>query len=155
MKKLLIILSLFLLVGCSSKVENPILPKNSLDEINEIAHGNIRKPGVMGITQEGFYIIESKEGNIAEYDFVLKDIGYTIRFSDTIVKKDISGIYIDGKPAFDEDIVNNTKAEGEGYFIARWFTTDGQYCFIAPDTIHPDLFTALLDEVSQLTGVSN
>ena len=129
MKKLLIILSLFLLVGCSSNtVENPMLPKNSLDEINEITHGSIHKPGVMGITQEGFYIIESKEGNIAEYDFVLNDIGYTIRFSDTIVKKDISGIYIDGKPAFDEDIVNNTRTEGEGYYIARWFTVDGQYC---------------------------
>ena len=155
MKKLLIILSLFLLVGCSSQVKNPMVAKNSLDEINEITHGNIHKPGVMGITQEGFYIVESKEGNIAEYDFVLNDIGYTIRFSDTIVKKDISGIYIDGKPAFDEDIVNNTKTQGEGNFIARWFTVDGQYCLIAPDTIHPDLFDALLEEVSQLTISNN
>ena len=152
MKKLLVLLCLLLLVGCSkgANVENPMIAKESLDEVNEITHGHLRKPPVMGVTQEGFYVIETKEGNIGEYDFVLNDIGYTVRFSDTIVKEDISGIWVDGKVAFGDDI-SQTRAKGADLLLARWFTVDGQYVLEAPDTISEDTFENIVSELSSLT----
>lgn len=153
MKKLLLVLCIFLLVGCSNKnanVQNPMTSRKSLEEVNEITHGHIPSPAVMGVTQEGFYTIETKEGIIGEYDFVLNDMGYTIRFSDTITKADISGVYINGKPAFAEDY-NDVRASGEGYKLARWFTVDGQYVFMAPDTVSDELFDSMLNELSSLS----
>ena len=157
MKKLLVLLCLLLLAGCSkgANVENPMIAKESLDEVNEITHGHLRQPPVMGVTQEGFYVIETKEGNIGEYDFVLNDIGYTVRFSDTIVKEDISGVWIDGKPAFSDDIVMDVSTKGAGYRLFRWFTTDGQYCLIAPDTINEELFTAVCSEMQLVSVAAN
>ena len=157
MKKTLLILCLLLLVGCSNQANgmaNPMTSRDSLEEVNEITHGNITRPGVMGITQEGFYTIETKEGIIGEYDFVLNDVGYTIRFSDTIVNNDISGVYIDGNPAFSDDL-SVTQAEGADLKLARWFNTDGQYVFMAPNTVSDDVFRAMYDEVSALTNIKN
>ena len=154
MKKLLVLLCLLLLVGCSkTKVDNPMISKESLDEVNEITHGHLHRPGVMGVTQEGFYIIETDKGNIGEYDFVLNSIGYTVRFSDTILKEDISGVWIDGKPAFSDDIVNDVSTKGEGLYLYRWFTTDGQYCMMGPDTIAEETFASACNEM-QIASVA-
>ena len=155
MKKILFVLFVLLLVGCSKQTNNlpnPMISRESLEEVNKITNGNITKPGVMGITQEGFYTIETNEGIIGEYDFVLNDIRYTIRFSDTIVKDDISGVYIDGKLAFSDDL-SVTRAKGSDLKLARWFNTDGQYVFIAPDTISDELFESVFEEVSTLTNI--
>lgn len=155
MKKLLVLLCLLLLVGCSkTNLENPMVAKESLDEVNEITHGHLSKPPVMGVTEEKFYVIETKEGNIGQYDFTLNSIDYTVRFSDTIVKEDISGVYIDGKPAFSDNVIDDLTTTGEGYRLGRWLTVDGQYCFMAPDTITEELFAALLSEM-QLISVEN
>lgn len=157
MKKLLLILCLALLVGCSKNnsadeigLRNPITERASLEEVNELTHGHIAKPGVMGITQEHFATIETDKGLIGQYDFVLNDIGYTIRFSDTIVKEDISGVWIDGKVAFSDDI-SQTRAKGADLLLARWFTVDGQYVLEAPDTITEDTFENIVSELSSLT----
>lgn len=157
MKKILVVLCLILLTGCSQEkkennigMPNPMVSRQSLEEVNNITHGNITKPGVMGITQEGFYTIETDDGIIGEYDFVLNDMGYTIRFSDTIVKEDISGVWINGSLAFDDDL-NNVRAEGADLKLARWFTIDGQYCFIAPNTVEDELFESMINELTVLS----
>lgn len=158
MKKLLVLLCLALLmVGCKAKepeiipgMPNPMETRESLDEVNELTHGRIAKPGVMGITQEGFYTINTEKGLIGEYDFVLNDMGYTIRFSDTIVKEDISGVWIDGKLAFSDDM-SQTRAQGEDLRLARWFTVDGQYVFEAPISVPEADFENMVEELSGLT----
>lgn len=157
MKKLLLILCLALLVGCSSKnsadeigLKNPMTERSSLEEVNELTHGHISSPGVAGVSQEHFATIETDKGLIGQYDFVLNDIKYTIRFSDTIVKEDISGVWIDGKLAFSDDI-SQTRAKGENLLLARWFTVDGQYVLEAPDTISDDAFENIVGILSSLT----
>ena len=152
MKKLLVVLCLLLLTGCSkANVKNPMIAKESLDEVNEIMHGHLCQPPVMGISNETFFIVETKDGNIGEYNFEINGTSYTIRFSDTIVDKDISGIWIDGNPAFNDDITEDAPVVGAGYRLSRWFTTDGQYCFIAPDTLDEEQFAAICNEMQIIT----
>lgn len=151
MKKLLILLCLFMLVSCSNaSVSNPMKKYSSLEEINEITHGNIQKPAVMGVDDEEFYIIESNEDKIAQYSFTVSGVKYTIRFSDTILNEDISGVYINGETAFKD--MNTTKANGEGLLLARWFTVDGQYVMTAEDSIDQDTFNAVVDEITFQTA---
>lgn len=152
-KTLTLLLIMLLLVGCSKKASmpNPMTVHDSLEEVNEITHGNIVKPAVMGISNEEFYTIDTGNGIIGQYAFMVNGIGYMVRFSDTILKEDISGIYIDGNPAFNDDI-SNVKAKGEGYYLARFFTTDGQYVLIAEDKVEEEIFNLVLEELTTLSS---
>lgn len=152
MKKILIILCLLLMiVGCSksNSVANPMEKHESLEELNELTHGHLCHPGVMGVSDEEYYTIKSGEDLIAEYSFVLNGTKYTVRFSDTVLKDDISGIYIDGKPAFES--IDATDAKGEGKILTRWFTVDGQYVMMAEDSVDEPTFYAAVSEIMFLS----
>lgn len=162
MKKIVLLLCLLLLVGCSKNevnggtnnsigLANPMVERDSLDDVNNITHGHITKPGVPGVSEEKFFTIETEEGIIGQYDFVVNGNEYTIRFSDTIINNDISGIWIDGNPAFDDNL-SNLRATGSGYKLARWFTVDGQYSFTAPDSIDDTTFENIVDELTSLSS---
>lgn len=153
MKKLLILFCLLMiLVSCSktNSVENPMEKHESLEEINEISHGNIPHPAVAGVSDEEYYIIKSGEDVIAQYTFKVAGIKYTIRFSDTILKEDISGIYLNGSPAYED--MNTDLKKGEGLYLSRWFTVDGQYVMTAEDTIDEDTFKNIVEEINALSA---
>ena len=153
MKKLLTLFCLLMiLVSCSKKQEvtNPMEKHDSLDEINEITHGNIVRPAVAGVSDEEFYIINVGEDKIAQYTFKVAGISYTIRFSDTILDKDISGVYINGKEAFPTTDITNAK--GEGLLLARWFTVDGQYVMSGDDSVEEETFNNVVEEMTTLTA---
>lgn len=157
MKKLLFTLCLLLLLtGCSkdssvNSIEYSAGEKSSLDEVNEIMHGHLAKPAAMGVTDEKFSVVDMEGlGLVGQYTFTINDNEFTVRFSDTIVKEDISSVYIDGEPAFSDDL-NDVRASGDGLQLARWFTVDGQYVLIASASIDADIFNSALNELASLS----
>ena len=151
-KILLLLLCLVMIVGCQSKngLANPMTQRDSLAEVNELTHGHLTKPGVMGISNEKYATIDTKEGLIGQYDFTFNENEYTVRFSDVILNEDISGIWIDGNPAFNDD-KSIVRASDDEYQIARWFTVDGQYSLTAPASVKHDIFEAVVDELTALS----
>ena len=101
MKKVLTILLTLLLCGCdkNANVINPVVSYDSLEEINEKVGTNLVDLKEYGIvSDERFSVINDK---ISEYCFVID--GYDICFrSSKGLNEDISGLYIDGQPAFDD-----------------------------------------------------
>lgn len=134
MKKLLTILlallTLFTIVGCSKKEEvigddtvNPMVSYDSLEEINEIVKTKLIHAPVMGVSDEKFYVIN---GEIAEYDFTVNGNNYCFRGAKDLTS-DISGIYIDGKPAFEGSTINYDYASDGASKVSRFLVDDTQY----------------------------
>lgn len=135
MKRLLIVLFILLMClslgACSKKEEpadipNPMVEYESLKEINEKIGVNLIRPGVMGIDNEKFYIIN---GEIAQYDFELNGKKWTFRGAN-IFDEDISGVYD----------IDNVFVAGQGatlytnsYYLERFFDGDKQYTILASD----------------------
>ena len=152
MKKILILLllCLFLLSGCRKNgngVEESSNKINSVYDFNSVIKGRLSKPTNKNVSDETYEIEETAEGIIAQYSFKIGETQYIIKFSDTIMPKDISGIMVDGNPVFEEDY-SDVRASGEGCKLARWFTTDGQYVLIVPDNLDDNLFNSILDEIA-------
>lgn len=144
MKKLLTILLVFVvcitLTACNSKEEvkpenigmpNPVVEYNSLAEIIDITGVNLIRPGVMGIANERFSIIDDE---IAQYDFELNGNSWTIRGAKNVVD-DISGIhdehniFISGQ---DHTLYTND------FYLERFFDGDTQYSIVVKNPITKD-----------------
>ena len=157
MKKIVsLVIAMLLVLGCalgemSVGMPNPYTEYETLEEINEIALMNLTHPAVMGVTDEKFYIIESGEYIIAEYDFTLN--GYEYCFRACGLFDDISGVYIDGDTAFANAEGEGIQyAEGEGMKLARWLTIDGQYVLIVNDNgeMAQDTFESICEELKDI-----
>lgn len=72
----------------NTQIANPMVAKESLEEINSAIGSSIVKPSE-DVTNERFYLISD---SIGEYDFTLNGISYTLRVAQT--EDDISGIYV-------------------------------------------------------------
>lgn len=156
MKKILVLLCLLLLTSCSKKVieDNVLVHKwtdlNTIEELNEKTHGKFIKPGVAGISQERYVIMEYDDGLVGQYSFMVNSDEYILRFSDVVLDSDISDIEINNKPAFDKN-KENVRATGTRYRLARWFNVDGQYVLIGPITVDAETFENIVEEIQDLT----
>ena len=133
-------------------IPNPITEYDSLEAINEIVGGKLTTPGVMGVTEEYFLVIDTNEGLIEEYKFTLNGNMVSLRFS-PMVDRDICGIWVTGGTAFEGLPVDDTVdlLDAGEYKTARWFTADGQYTAVFGDaegTIDMDTFAAIAAELS-------
>ncbi len=133
---------------------NPITEYESLDEINAIVGGKLIRPGVMGLSDEAFRIIDAGDMKIAEYDFTVNGVAYTMR--NASVLKDISGYYVDGGTAFGDEPAEDVETlyldEAK---LCRWYTLDGQYVLMAKDegVLTEDQFNGICEEMRMLTAV--
>ena len=154
MKKILSLLfCLFILLGCNKKgkvVDMSSSKVTSMDELNSIVNGRISKLYSREVDDETYSVEEREDGKIAVYTFKVGDTQYTVKFSSTIMPKDISGIMENEKPVFDEDY-NDVRATGEGYKLARWFTVDGQYVLIVPSDLDDYVYDAILNELAEMS----
>ena len=135
---------------------NPMTEYTSLDEVNNLLHGKLGHPGVMGIDDEKFFIVNSGDLQIGEYDFTINGNKCCMRFCDrATADEDISGIYVDGKPAFPSetkkgDIEYNKLDDTR---VARWLNMDGQYSFAYTNAeCDEEAFIAIAEELLIVTA---
>lgn len=163
MKRMLaILLSVLMLMGvCASAaaemagMANPITEVDSLDAVNAAVKCNLCHPAVMGVTNEYFAVIGANgEYPVGEYRFELNGVSCIMRASGNMVD-DISGVYVDGKPAFGYALLDDI----EGVFtddmkLARWFNLDGQYVLMVEDhgAMDEDTFAMFAGEMCDLTN---
>lgn len=157
MKKLIKILAVSLLLftfACSKNdngggMPNPMVEYESLDAINKKVGCNLIQPGVMGITDEKYYVIAD---TLAQYNFSLNGYDFTFRASKDM-NEDISGVYVGNGTLFSlfdsKDPVNIT---GEGVKGYRFFTDDTQYTIIADqaDDLDEMKFVGLCEEIMSI-----
>lgn len=122
---LLILLTCISLTACDKEEENPVKNYSSLNEINKIAGVNIVKPATMGVTNETFMI---GDNNTAVYMFELNGNKFYVRACRDL-QNDMSGIFINNKPAFDGVTDKIAYAEGQGYKVCRMILGNKQYSF--------------------------
>ena len=132
---------------------NPVCERGSLDEINALAGTALVHPAVMGVTDESFCTITGSDCVIADYDYTLAGYRWCFR-AGAVIAYDLSGVYINGMPAFGEPKEGIEFAEGEGYKLARWFTLDGQYVLSVADNGEMDgeTFYGIAEEMYDLTN---
>jgi len=166
MKKILAILLAFIMVSCfaacgkkaeeaasqTAGLANPMIEYSSLEELNEANACNLHGPGAMGVTDESFAAIQSDDYTVAQYKFSIGGVEYNFRFC-PVYDIDISGVYIDGKLLFaplGDGMEGNIATEG--YFGARWFNIDGQYCLTASSKdLDSETFASCAEELQSLT----
>ena len=136
---------------------NPVTEYASLDEINEIVGSNLTHMPVMGVTDERFTTVETEEYIIAQYEFSVNGLAYTMRCA-AVANEDISGVYLDGKPAFGEYSGDETEyAFGEGMKLSRWFDLSGQYVLCVSDAenvMDEETFKLITQEARDITCVA-
>lgn len=155
--------------GCESAVEtgnepedegfaglaNPMVGYESLDEINGIAGTNIVHPGIMGVTDEAFFVINGgASAPIAQYDY--KAAGYEFSLRGAKTGEDFSGLYADGASLFGEceEDADLEIAAYDGGRAGRWSKDGVQYVFYAKGNIEEEQFRGICEETVALTSVS-
>lgn len=155
MKKLFtILLTIFCLLNlsaCSNNkigLANPKVEYNSLDEINEKCNTNLVQLFNTGIISETFFVIDEK---IAEYNFSLNGIDYTLRGS-KITDQDISGIYGEDGVIF-KDLSNPYDIyDGKENKAFRFVVDDTQYTLVASNCEQLDI-DHFIDIASQMSNL--
>lgn len=130
MKKLLNILLVILICLSASacdyfEEESPMIKYSSLQEINKNAGVNICKPTDLEISDEKYLMVDN---NTATYQFISNGYIYYIRGCKDLVN-DMSGIFINNKPAFAGVTDKVAFAEAEGYKVYRFILGNKQYVF--------------------------
>jgi len=152
---LLVLAMVFCFAACGDKqqasVASPMVEYESLEAMNDAYGFNMKKPPVMGVSDESFAAIEVEgQAPIAQYKFSVNGTEYTMRASANL--GDISGVY-SGKSTLFADL-----ADGDGgvvstdeYRGARWYTIDGQYCLVTgAKDVDADKFAAVFEELESL-----
>ena len=143
MKKLLTIMFALLmaitLCACSNTnkqgdepigMPNPMVEYNSLEEINEKVGVHLVHPGVMGVSDEKFFVISDK---IAEYDFSVAGGKYCFRAASD-VSEDISGVHFSEGTMFADADTKTTFYSDDTYNGFRCLLDNGhQYTLITTD----------------------
>ena len=134
---------------------NPVTEYASLAEINELVGSNLQHMPVMGVTDERFSVIETENYLIAQYDFSVNGLSYTMRCA-AVAYEDISGVYIGGESAFGDYTGETQYAFGEGVKLSRWLDINGQYVLILKDeenVMGEETFRLITEEAMIMTGV--
>ena len=155
---LLVLATLFTVAGCSKKENqeeiiggntvNPMVSYDSLEEINEIVGTKLMHAPVMGVSDEKFFVINAE---IAEYNFTVNGNNYCFRGAKDLAS-DISGVYIDGKPAFEGSTINYDYASDATNKVCRFLVGDTQYTFAINDNgaMDDDTFVSIANEFYDL-----
>ena len=159
MKRILALCLVMLMLLCAAAetdMANPVTQYASLSEINEIVGSNLIHPAVMGVTEESFSIIKTDSYDIAQYCFSVNGLEYTMRCA-AVAYEDISGVYVDADPAFDNEYSGETEyAFCEDLKLSRWLDINGQYVIILndPDNVmEVETFKAITEEFIALTSI--
>ncbi len=158
MKKIICLLMTVVLLAASATcaalavgLPNPITEYSSLDEINELLGCHLAAPAVMGVADEGYRVI-STGGifDIGEYCFTVNGMHYCYRFC-ADYDSDISGVWLNGEPAFEGQVRENEYAAGDGKKLIRWANVDGQYvlCVTDNDAMEQEQFEGIAAEIMQ------
>lgn len=168
MKKLLtIFLSLLIclsLSGCKEEIPNPMKQCESLDEINKLASVHLVSPGVVGVSDEEFYILDN---NTAEYLYKVNGYLYYMRGTKS-TNIDMSGIFENGAGLFEKQLEEKIAfGEATGYKVYRFILGDKQYIFGVKDegkldkstfeiqfleTYNQVMFDSTIEEIKGLIG---
>lgn len=108
---------------------NPVMEKESLEEINEAAGTKLVHPPVMGATDEVFIVINS-DPVIAEYHITINGVPYLCRAART--EEDITGVYLD-EGTLGEKVADGESTNAGGYSITKWFADGVQYVIYTED----------------------
>ena len=131
---------------------NPMVSYESLEKLNEAVHGKLCTPAVMGVSDKAYFIYTPT--NMAETQFTVNGIPYSFRFC-ADYDHDISGVYVDGKTAF-EGVAPSDEidyAEAADCKLAHWVTIDGQYVLCAKEggKMEKDTFLGIAEELRSRT----
>ena len=132
-------------------VVNPWKEYDSLEEINEVTHGNLCSPAAMGA--EGTYYAVMNDGEMAEYRFTMNGMDYCFRFAPAMTE-DISGVYVGEGTAFPDEYGGDVDvASTDNMKLARWMTIDGQYVLMVTDdgAMENDTFLGIAGEMKAQT----
>ncbi|MDO4940109.1 MAG: hypothetical protein Q4E33_00270 [Erysipelotrichaceae bacterium] len=166
MKKLLVLLLTVLmamsLVACSSNEEkqeenntaanmvNPMKEVESLDEVNQKAGINLVSIPVAGKDNEKYFVIESSDATVGQYNFTVNGAEYTLRGAN-YTEGDISGAYSD-----DNNYVANqeTMVISNDFDLFRFFVDETQYTlYLAKqDGTNDDAFAEAAMEIKKLVS---
>ncbi|MBQ0036806.1 MAG: hypothetical protein KBT35_07820 [Firmicutes bacterium] len=153
-KVLLIVMMSLCLFACSNTTEqeeeakadmiNPMVVYDSLDEINKKVGVKLVASRVANLESESYQIINDE---IAEYDFTANDCRFIFRGAKK--KEDISGIYIDAKPAYGNAELG--LAEDDSFKAYRFFVEENQYVLSVKDdgTLSDDEFKAIYQDIEK------
>lgn len=126
-------------------IASPITELSSLEELESKTGGHFSTPGVMGVTDEAYLLINCGDYTIGSYKYTVNDKKCEIRFSDNL-KDDISGYYLENGTAFESSVGEDEVITDEAA-LARWFTVDGQYVYILEaESIDKDLFESIVSD---------
>lgn len=141
MKKIIMLLITMMMLtvsGCSKKANmaNPVMEYESLAEINDKLGTNLIDIKEYGnVENERISIIDDK---IGEYSFVIDGYDLCLRASKEL-NEDISGVYVDGEPAFTDFSSLMSFAGNEEVKAFRLVTNDGcQYTVTSKSQSDPD-----------------
>lgn len=161
-KKLAVVMAMVLVLcfaftGCGEKQEeavNPVTECSSMEEMNEMANTSITEPGVMGVSNESYAVIDCGEYMIAQYSFEVAGMEYSLRSANTL--EDISGYHIGEQTAFEMfteetamQIANDDSAK-----LARWNNIAGQFVLQVNDNGEMDQadFESIAEEFEAACG---
>ena len=133
---------------------NPWVEYDSLEEVNEKVGGGLTRPGVMGVEDKYFAVMN--DGEMGEYRFTLGGMDYTFRFAPAATE-DISGVWTEGGTIFDHDYPGDTEfAATDTMKLARWLNIDGQYVLMVEDNgkMEADTFNSIVNELMTMTNES-
>ena len=133
---------------------NPWVEYDSLEEVNEKVGGSLTRPGVMGVEDKYFAVMN--DGEMGEYRFALNGMDYTFRFAPAATE-DISGVWTEGGTVFDHDYPGDTEfAATDTMKLARWLNIDGQYVLMVEDNgkMENDTFNSIVNELVTMTNES-
>ena len=112
-------------------------------------------PPVMGVTDVVYRLLATDELTLAEVQFELNGIPYTLRASG-IMDEDISGVYTDGgDTAFAGHLQDGeTIVMTDTCKLARWLNISGQYVLIVEDNgvYDEETFAGIVDEMMDITN---
>ena len=158
MRKLFALITVMMMLFCTAQatgLANPWTELDSLEALNEALDMNLQLPGVMGITDVSYLLMDDGETKIGEVNFLVNGRAHTLRGCPAY-DTDISGVYLeDGKTAF-EDLLEEGYAIvlTDSLYLARWMDINGQYVLAveADEGMDEETFTNVVMEIQDLTN---
>ena len=130
---------------------NPMTEVESLEALNAEFDCVMITPTVVSVSDEQFFKVAA-DPEFAQYNFKANGVDCTLRFAVAGMDTDISGYWKSddsGETVFANSDSDTSYYECDEAKLARWFTIDGQYCFMANDNGEMDYntFDSIIGEI--------
>ncbi len=121
----------------------------SLEELNRIFGSALCHPGVMGVTDEAYDVIEVNGAKVAEYRFSVNGVKYSFRASDSL--DDITGVTESGDTDYPDENDEPAIKTTANYKLAWWLDGNIQYALVASDagSLDKDTFEGIAEEMAE------